>query len=60
MKERKRVCCNCGNNIRTPDEKGVIHCHCAIHGHRIGYVECFEHWCKRWKKDRKFEGMKEQ
>lgn len=59
MKERKRVCCNCGNNIRTPDEKypGVIHNHCAIDGHRIGYIECFAHWCRRWKKDRKFEGM---
>lgn len=50
MAERKRVCCNCGNNIRT-NKDGLVECHCAIDGHRIGYVACFEHWCRKWKKD---------
>ena len=53
-KERKRICCNCGNNIRTGDI-GSIKCHCAIDGHYIGYVECFEGWCRRWKKERKWD-----
>ncbi len=52
--ERKRVCCNCGNNI-WKDEPHGRECYCAIDGHRIGYVECFEHWCRRWKKDRKWD-----
>ena len=52
--ERKRVCCNCGNNIRT-NVKDYIECHCQIDGHRIGYVECFEGWCRKWRKDRKWD-----
>lgn len=40
-KERKRVCCNCGNNIRKETEYGV-ECYCAVDGHRVGYLECFE------------------
>lgn len=55
MADRKRCCCNCGNDIRTKDAKtGVVECHCAIDGHRIGYVECFEHWCRRWKTNMKW------
>ena len=53
--ERKRVCCNCGNNKRIADESGRIRCECAIDGHYIGYVECMEGWCRRWKKERKWE-----
>ena len=55
MSDRKRFCCNCGNNICTPDEKypNMIHCHCSVDGHRIGYIECMVGWCKRWKKDAK-------
>lgn len=52
--ERKRVCCNCGNNIRS-GEPAHIECHCAIDGHYIGYVACFEHWCRRWKRDRTWD-----
>ena len=54
MTERKRCCCNCGNNIRT-GEVTSIKCHCAIDGHYIGYIECFEGWCRRWKRDRKWD-----
>lgn len=53
--ERKRVCCNCGNNQRIKDKHGHVRCECAIDGHYIGYVECFEHWCRRWKKERKWD-----
>lgn len=53
---RKRVCCNCGNNKRIPDESGmIIRNECSIDGHYIGYVECMEGWCRRWKKDRRWE-----
>jgi hypothetical protein len=55
-KEKKRVCCNCGNNTRVKDAEGMVtHCQCAIDGHLIGYTECFEGWCRRWKKDRKWD-----
>lgn len=53
--ERKRVCCNCGRNIRTP-KRTYIECNCELDGHYIGYVECMTGWCRRWKKDRKWEG----
>lgn len=59
MPDRKRCCCNCGNDIRTKDEKGNVECHCAIDGHRIGYIETFEGWCRRWKKDHTFDGRSE-
>lgn len=53
-KERKRNCVNCGNNIRTPREDNPcrIECHCKLDGHYIGYVKCFEGWCKHWCKDK--------
>ena len=51
---RKRFCVNCGHNIREATHYG-IECRCEIDNHRIGYVECFEHWCRRWCKDRKWE-----
>ena len=47
--ERKRVCCNCGRNIRTP-KRTHIECICEIDGHYIGYVECMTGWCRHWKK----------
>lgn len=54
-KERKRACCNCGNNKRVTTESGHCDCFCSIDGHYIGYIECFEGWCRRWRKDRKYE-----
>lgn len=47
---RQRRCVNCGNNIRTKEENGIV-CRCKIDNHTIGYVECFDHWCNRWRKD---------
>lgn len=49
-----RCCCNCRRNIRT-GKPGEVSCHCEIDGHYIGYVECFEGWCRRWAKDHKFD-----
>ena len=42
--QRKRCCCNCGNNKRIKQEDGYVRCECAIDGHYIGYVACFEDW----------------
>ena len=51
--ENGKVCCSCGHNIRT-GEVPDIKSHCDIDGHHIGYVECMTGWCKRWKRDRKW------
>lgn len=60
MADRKRCCCNCANNIRVKGENGLVaYNECAVDGHRIGYIECFEGWCRRWKKDHYFDGMEE-
>ena len=60
MQDRKRVCCNCGNNKRIPDKNGMIdHNECAIDGHCIGYVECMIGWCRRWRKDRKWDNARD-
>lgn len=57
MSERK--CVNCRRNKRIPREAG-IECRCEADGHYIGYVECFEHWCKKWAKDHKFDDVEEE
>lgn len=54
-----RCCCNCRRNIRV-ETKREIQCHCEIDGHYIGYVDCFEHWCRRWAKDHKFDDVEEE
>lgn len=61
MPERKRCCCNCGNNIRTESIiiPGLIQCHCAIDNHWISYGMSLSDWCHRWKKDRKWDGERE-
>lgn len=50
QEERKRVCCNCGNNLRIRNQHLGIHNECAIDGHYISYSDCFEGWCRHWKK----------
>ena len=50
MSDRKRCCCNCRHNIRS-GETGAVECRCEIDGHYIGYIECFEGWCRRWATD---------
>lgn len=52
--QRKRVCCNCGNNIRVKNEHNImVDNYCDIDKHIIRYVDCFEHWCPHWRKERK-------
>lgn len=52
--ENNKICCNCRHNIRTK-ETTCIECHCDIDGHYIGYIACFEHWCRHWAKDKEIE-----
>ena len=47
-----KVCCNCRHNIRT-GKIGERECYCEIDGHYIGYIACFEGWCKHWATDAK-------
>ena len=46
----KRRCINCGNR-----EVNGIHSTCKIDGSRIGYVDTWDRWCRRWKRDRKWD-----
>jgi hypothetical protein len=46
-----RKCVNCRHNIRKEKPSGNIECVCEITNTHIGYVECFEHWCRHWAKD---------
>lgn len=47
---KDRVCCNCRHNKRTP-KKTYIDCNCDIDGHYIGYIQCFDNWCRHWAKE---------
>lgn len=49
-----RCCCNCGHNIREWDG-GYCHCHCEVHDKYMGYIEVMTGWCRRWKRDRKWD-----
>lgn len=46
-----KVCCNCRHDIRTDDYEN----YCDIDGHYIGYIECFEGWCRHWAKEKRDE-----
>ena len=52
----ERVCCNCRHNIRTGIDGNIL-CTCDIDNHSIGYVACFEHWCRHWSKSHKFDDV---
>ena len=43
-------CCSCKHNKRKKDGEN-IYCECEIDGHYIGYIECFDSVCERWKKN---------
>lgn len=55
--ENGKVCCNCRHNLRIPykDSPMISHNECEIDGHRIGYVECFEGWCRHWARETKWD-----
>ena len=46
QEERKRVCCNCGNNLRIRNQCLGIHNECAIYGHYISYLCAIFACCK--------------
>ena len=56
MDERK--CVNCHHNKRI-SKKTYVETRCDIDNHYIGYVECFEHWCRHWAKDHTFDDKEE-
>ena len=60
IESRKRICCNCGNNKRSKGERGNIVCNCEIDGHYISYVECMTGWCPKWKRETKWDELKEK
>lgn len=43
-----RKCVNCRRRIL--DNRG--NSHCEIDGHYIGYLECFDGWCRHWATDK--------
>ena len=59
QEERKRVCCNCGNNLRIRNQHLDFHNERAIDGHYISYLDCFDGWCRHWKKEKKHELQEE-
>ena len=55
---RKRCCCNCKHCERVKEMVGkheTINTYCDLDNHYIGYVECFDGWCRRWAKSHKFD-----
>ena len=54
---RKRCCCNCRHNTRSEKMDGDNHC--EIDGEYIGYIQCFEGWCRHWAKDKWQEERRE-
>ena len=50
--ENGKVCCNCRHCYRREGKFGMGETYCEIDDHYIGYVEYFEHWCRRWAKEK--------
>ena len=50
--ENNKVCCNCRHLYRKEGKFGTIETYCDINDHYVGYVEFFEHWCRRWAKEK--------
>ena len=48
---KDRICCNCKHNIRELARKLPIRNYCEIDRHYIGYIDCFDCWCKHWAKE---------
>lgn len=47
-----RCCGSCGNRLIDIEHFSK----CAIDGHYIGYLDCDFCWCRRWKRNRRFDG----
>lgn len=52
--ENGKVCCNCRHNKRVVSENRD-ECQCEIDDHYIGYIECFEGWCRHWAREKQNE-----
>ncbi len=52
--ENGKVCCNCRHDIRY-NVAGTIQTVCDIDNHYIGYVQCFEGWCRHWARETKWD-----
>ena len=51
----ERVCCTCDRNKRIEDQKNGSISVCEIDGHVIGYVETFDHCCRRYALDKAYK-----
>ena len=53
---RERRCCgSCGNR----EFIGNCNSKCLIDNHHIGYLDCDFNWCRRWKRDRRWDNVQE-
>ena len=50
MEKIERCCCTCDRNKRKDGG-----CYCEIDGHYIGYIETFEHSCRRYALDKAYK-----
>ena len=50
-----RCCCTCDRNKRIKEESGHISCVCKIDGHRISYMDVFEHSCRNYALDKAYK-----
>lgn len=50
-----RCCGSCGNR----EYIGNCQSKCLIDGHYISYFDCDYCWCKRWKRNRRFDDVGE-
>lgn len=48
-----RCCGSCGNREPVGNCQSV----CKIDGHRIGYIDCDFCWCRKWKRNRRFDDV---
>lgn len=51
----ERCCGSCGNRVVVD----TCSYKCAIDGHYIGYADCDYCWCRRWKRNRRFDDVGE-
>lgn len=51
-----RRCANCGHRAK---DDGSFSFYCDIDKHYISYVDYDMYWCRRWKRDGKWDGEKQ-
>ena len=50
-----RRCVNCGHRAK---DDGRFSFYCDIDKHYIPYIDYDMYWCRRWKRDKKWDGAK--